>query len=167
MISINSQKLELLSCKTSVIKPLHIGQHKIIKRDRFEGVSKPTLYIMKIFFQITCVSANNFTRKDLQTRHVISPYGVIDLFALKNYFYTLLKYSLTVTNQWRGNRIVWIVVNSKIPLIEIFHTKEQAVALYSVVRHFEKLFFENRHTSTIIVERCTDKLNGVIVREGE
>ena len=167
MISINSQKLELLTCKTILTKPLHIGQHKNIKRDRFEGVSKPTLYIINFFSKITCVSANNLRRKHLQMYQHYLPYRVVDQFQWSNYFYNLLKNSLMVTNQWRGNRIVWIVVNSKIPLIEIFHTKEQATALYSVVRHFEKLFFENRHTSTIIVERSTDKLNGVIPREGE
>ena len=61
----------------------------------------------------------------------------------------------------RGNILVWIVVNYAIPLVEVFHTKDQAEALVSILEIYEKKYFSDGTVPSFCVERGIDRLTGI------
>ena len=65
----------------------------------------------------------------------------------------------------RGNILVWIVVNSAIPLVEVFYNKEHAEALVSILFEYEKKYFKTKNFSpSFCVERSVDRLTGITKR---
>jgi len=98
--------------------------------------------------------------KHLQTQHI----KIIKCTAVEGVLYqsfnTFFKESLMVTIHGRGKSLVWIVVNTAIKVIELFYNKDEAAALYGIVRHYEKLVDGERATETFLVERSVDKLAG-------
>ena len=110
-------------------------------------------------------SLQQLVTKHPQTQHIkiIKPLAFEGV--LNQSFNTMLKISLTVVIHWRGKKIVWIVVNSAINVIELFYNKNQADALVSILNEYEKITLRKKKditTNTICVERCTDTLSGAI-----
>jgi len=76
----------------------------------------------------------------------------------------MFKISLTVVIHWRGKKIVWIVVNSTINVIEAFYNKSEADALVSILNQYEKITSKSNGvtTNTICVDRSINTLFGTI-----
>jgi len=81
---------------------------------------------------------------------------------LNQSFNSLFNVSLTVTIHGKRNKIVWIVVNSAIKVIEVFYNKNEAAAFVSILHEYEKLSAKNDGTDTVCVERSIDTLFGAI-----
>lgn len=122
--------------------------------------------LLEIFSPTTTVTKHPHTDNLKNIKHVAFE-GVY--YQLLNIISTFLKLvTIHGSIYQRGNILVWIVVNSAIPLVEVFHTKDQADALVSILFEYEKKYFKTTNFSpSFCVERSVDRLSGITKRIGK
>ena len=146
------------------VKQCQVSQHKIIYLHRLVGVLCTTLNIKTESQSFFCKKKIKHVSNHLQIEHVIFT-NVVRLQVFLNQCLSILfNIPLMVTIHGRENILVWVVVNCKIPLVETFYNKEQALALVSILHEYEKKHFKKNITHTIYVQRDTDRLTGIIPR---
>lgn len=143
-------------------KQSQVSLIKIIKHYSFEGVYSIILNIKTKNADFFCKKNFCPIRKHCQFKDDYITKRVAVQNILNQSFNILFNISLMVAIHERGNILVWIVVNCKIPLIEIFYNKEQALALVSILQEYERKHYKRNVTHTIYVERDTDRLSGII-----
>ena len=71
----------------------------------------------------------------------------------------MLNIPLMVTIHERENIIVWVVVHTKIPVVQVFEHQPKALELAETLRLIDKHKFGNK-TYTLLVERFVNPLEG-------